>query len=122
MLTYHAAPSLRYISSLQLKVKTNMKILATVLVTSLLNYVHGSSSIVVTNLARSNPNAIATRKNFYSQFPIVIIIPYFLMMGYDNLEANKHPICEGVPIVKVGILMLLRHQLETVVSPRLHQQ
>jgi len=40
-----------------------MKILASLLVTSLLNYAHGSSSIVVTNLARSNPNAIATQSS-----------------------------------------------------------
>ena len=37
--------------------------IASLLVTSLLNYVHGSSSIVVTNLARSNPNAIATQSS-----------------------------------------------------------
>jgi len=42
--------------------------------------------------------------------------------GVTTKKQNKHPICKGVPIVKVGIFVLLRDDSETVVSPRLHQQ
>jgi len=42
--------------------------------------------------------------------------------GVTTKKQNKHPICKGIPIVKVGIFVLLRDDSETVVSPRLHQQ
>jgi len=43
--------------------------------------------------------------------------------GVTTWKQNKHPICEGVPIVKVAIFVLLRDESETVESPRLvHQQ